>query len=191
MARTRHRRGRGRCTEQAISENPGSGAYSRLQLNSADPPMSDANRMSFWSWYRHSARPDGALVGVLRRLLGFSLGIVLLIGWYLWAGRTQPSVRDTILRLARHPFCFVGIVLAFVLMGLRGIALEYLAYSVYLAQGVRLKWVLFFGIGESELRRRYQETFGKDKFFRAPALCYGLSLLIFAISGLALVFTWR
>jgi hypothetical protein len=160
--------------------------------NRADRLMSEANRMTFWSWYRRSARTDGALVSAPRRALGAALAIALLIGWYLWTSRTEPSATNVILRQARtHPFCFLGIVLAFALMGLRGVALKYLAYSVYLAQGVRLRWVLFFGVGEGELRRRYEETFGKDKFFRAPAFCQGLSLLIFAVSGLALVFTSR
>jgi hypothetical protein len=117
--------------------------------------------MTFWSWYCHSARTDGALVSAPRRVLGFSSGIVFLIGWYL----------------------------SFALMSLRSIALEYLAYCVHFAQGVRLKWVVFFGIGEDELRKRYEESFGKDKFFRAPTLCAGLSFLVFACSGLTLVFT--
>jgi hypothetical protein len=74
-------------------------------------------------------------------------------------------------------------------MSLSNTALEYLAYSVYHAQGVHLKWVLFFGIGKDELRRRYKETFGEDKYLRAPSVCAGLSILVFAASGLALVFT--
>jgi hypothetical protein len=154
--------------------------------------MSEANRLTFWSWYRHSARTDGALVSVRRRILGASIGIVLFVGGYLWTSRTQPKVTDITLRLARaHPFCFLGIVLAFAFMALRGVTLEYLAYSIYRAQGIHLKWVLYFGIGEDELRRRYEETFGKDKFLLAPALCAGLSLFIFAVSGLVLVFTSR
>ena len=97
--------------------------------------MSEANRLTFWSWYRHSARTDGALVSARRRILGASIGIVLFIGGYLWTNRTQPKVTDVTLRLARtHPFCFLGIVLAFAFMALRGVALEYLAYSVYRAQ---------------------------------------------------------
>jgi len=67
----------------------------------------------------------------------------------------------------------------------------YLAYSVHHAQGVHLKWVLFFGIGEEELRQRYEETFGKDRFLRAPALFAVLSLVVFVSSGLRLVFTSR
>jgi hypothetical protein len=121
-----------------------------------------------------------------------SIGIALLTGWFLWTSRTQPKVAEAVLRLARlHPFCFLGIILALVLMSLSGTALEYLAYSVHHAQGVNLKWVLFFGIGKNELRRRYEEAFGKDKYLRAPALCSGLSLLVFAVSGLTLVFTSR
>ena len=73
----------------------------------------------------------------------------------------------------------------------RGVALEYLAYSVNHAQGIHLKWVLFFGIGERELRRRYEETFGKDKFLRAPNLLGCLSMVVFAVSGLVMVFTSR
>jgi hypothetical protein len=72
-------------------------------------------------------------------------------------------------------------------MTLSGIAQEYLVYSVYHAEGVHLKWALF-GFRGNELRRRYVETFGKDKFLRAPALCGGLSILALAVSGLAMVF---
>lgn len=74
-------------------------------------------------------------------------------------------------------------------MSFRGKALEYLAYSVYRAQGIHSKWVLYFG--EKEVRRRYEETFGKDKFLRAPELCGGISMAVFAVSGLVLVFTSR
>jgi hypothetical protein len=145
--------------------------------------QSQASRLTFWSWYRHSGRTDGALVGAPRRAFGFSIGIALLICWFVWTSRTQPKVNGTISILARsHPFCFSGIVLAFVLMSFRGIALEYLAYSVYQAQGVHLKWTLFFGIGESELRRRYEETFAKDKYLRAPACCFGLALAVLALA---------
>lgn len=154
--------------------------------------MSQVNRLTFWSWYRHSARTDGALVSAPRRFLGFSIGIGLLIGWYLWTSSTQPKVTEIIARLARtRPFCFLGIIAAFALVALRGTVVEYLAYSVYRAQGVHLKWVLFFGIGADELHHRYEETFGKDKFLRAPALCGGLSVLVFAITGFALVFGSR
>jgi hypothetical protein len=157
-----------------------------------DYVMSPANRMTFWSWYRHSARTDGALVSAPRRVFGMSIGIAMLITWYLWASRTQPKLTEIILRLARtHPLCFLGIILSLALMSFRGKALEYLAYSVYKAQRVHLKWVLFFGIGENELRQKYRETFGKDKFLRAPALCALFSLLVMAISGLTLVFTSR
>jgi hypothetical protein len=85
----------------------------------------------------------------------------------------------------------MGIVLAFVLMSLRGSALRYLAYSVYHAQGVHFRWVLFFGIGAGELRRRYEDTFGKDRFFRAPDLFGVFAFLVFASSGLAVVLTSR
>ena len=154
--------------------------------------QAQANRMTFWSWYCHSARTDGAPVSAPRRVLGFSFGIALLVGWYLWMNRTQPKVTDATMRMARlHPFCFLGMVLAFVLMSLSSTALEYLAYSVYRAQGIHFKWVLFFGIGENKLRRKYEETFGKDKFLRAPTLIGGLSVLVFSVSGFALVFTSR
>ena len=76
-------------------------------------------------------------------------------------------------------------------MSFRGVALEYLSYSVYRAQGVHLKWVLYFGIGEKELRRRYQETFGNDRFLKAPELFFSLSMVVSVISGLVLVFTSR
>jgi len=147
--------------------------------------------MTFWSWYRHSARTDGALVSAPRRVLGFSIQIALVVWvWYWWMSRTQPKLARVPLRLARlHPLCFFGMVLAFVLMSLRGTALEYLAYSVYRAQGIHFKWVLLGG--ESKVRRRYEETFGKDKFLRAPELLGGLSLLVFLVSGFALVFTSR
>ena len=154
--------------------------------------QSQASRLSFWSWYRHSGRTDGALVGAPRRAVGFSIAIALLICWFVWPSRTQPKIIGTISILARsHPFCFSGVVLAIVLMSFRGIALEYLAYSVYQAQGVHLKWVLFSAFGEGELLRRYEETFAKDKYFRVPAFCFGLSLSALASSGLALVFTSR
>lgn len=94
------------------------------------------------------------------------------------------------MRMARlHPFCSLGMVLAFFLMSFRATALEYLAYSVYRTQGIHFRWILFFG--ENGVRRRYEETFGKDRFLRAPALYAGLSFLVFALSGLALVFTSR
>lgn len=69
--------------------------------------------------------------------------------------------------------------------------MEYLAYSVYSAQGIRCKWILFLGIGVNKVRRRYEEAFGKDKFLRAPEFLVGLSLLVFLASGFALVFTTR
>jgi hypothetical protein len=69
--------------------------------------------------------------------------------------------------------------------------MEYLAYSVHHAQGIHLKWVLFFGIGGDELRRRYEDSFGRDRFLRAPELFLVLSLIVFASSGLTLVFTSR
>jgi len=149
-----------------------------------------ASRITFWSWYRRSARTDGALVSAPRRAFGFSIGIALLISSFIWLSRTQPNVTRTISMLARrHPICFLELVFAFVLISFRGTALEYLSYSVYQAQGVHLKRVLFFGIGESELRRRYEETFGKDKYLRAPGLCACLALLVFAASCLTLVFS--
>lgn len=155
-------------------------------------PMSPLNRQIFWSWYRHSARTDGALVSAPRRTFRILIGIALLTGWCLWMGRTQPKLTDAALRMARtHPLCFLGIITSFALMSFRGVALEYLSYSVYRAQGIRLKWVLYFGIGESELRRRYEETFGKDKFLKAPELCGFLSMVVLAISGLVLVFMSR
>jgi hypothetical protein len=142
--------------------------------------VAQSNRMTFWSWYRYSARTDGAVVSAPRRVLGSSIGIVLLIAWYLWTSRAQPKVADRILRLARlHPFCLFGVVLAFALMSLRGSAMEYLAYSVHHAQGIHLKWVLFFGIGGAELRRRYEDSFGRDRFLRAPELFAVLSLIGF------------
>ena len=165
--------------------------FTPSQLKGTTLAQAQANRMTFWSCYRHSARTDGALGSAPRRVLGFSISIVLLTGWYLSMSRAQPKVTEIIWRLGRlHPFCFLGIVLAFSLMSLLGSALEYLAYSVHHAQGVHLKWVLF-GIGEDELRRRYEEVFGKDRFFKAPTLCAGLSILVFASSGLTLVFTSR
>jgi len=119
-----------------------------------------------------------------------SIGIALLISWFIWTSKAQPKVAGTILMLGRlHPICFLGIVLAFVLMSFRGTALLYLSYSVHHAQGVNLKWVLFFGIGEGELRWRYRETFGKDKYLRAPDFCAGFALLVLATSVLTLVFT--
>lgn len=127
-----------------------------------------------------------------RRVLGFSVGTVLLIGWCLWFRKTNPRLAEAVLKVARaHPFCFLGIIIAFALMSFGGAALEYLSYSVYRAQGVHLKWVLYFGIGEKELRRRYEETFGKDKFFKAPEWCRSLGMVVFIISGLVLVFTSR
>ncbi len=154
--------------------------------------VAQANRMTFWSWYPHSARNDGALVSAPRRALGFFLSIILLAGWYLWMNKVQPKATEAVWRLARlHPFCSLGIVLAFVLMSWSGSALTYLAYSVHHAQGVHFRWVLFLGIGEGELRRRYEETFGKDRFFRAPELLGVIALLVFASSALTVVFTSR
>ena len=155
-------------------------------------PMSPLDRQTFWSWYRHGARTDGTLVSAPKRAFRVLIGIAVLIGWWLWTSRTQPKLTETTWRVVRtDPWFALGIVIAFALMSFRGIALEYLAYSVYHAQGIHLKWVLFFGIGERELRRRYEESFGKDEFLRAPNVCGFLSMVLFAVSGLVMVFTSR
>jgi hypothetical protein len=76
-------------------------------------------------------------------------------------------------------------------MSFRGTVLEYLAYSVYRAQGIHMKWILFFPHRERELRKRYEQTFGRDKFLKAPELFGALAIAVFAISGLTLVFMSR
>jgi hypothetical protein len=155
------------------------------------PRVPQVNRLAFWSWYRQSARTDGALVRAPRRALG-SLTGVFLIGWFLWMSRTQPKVAEIAWRSARiHPLPFLGIISAFAFMSFRSTILEYLAYSVYRAQGIHMKWVLFFPHRERELRRRYEQAFGRDKYLKAPELFGALAIAVFAISGFALVFTSR
>ena len=71
-------------------------------------------------------------------------------------------------------------------MGFSNVFLDYLLYSVYQADGVRLKWTVF--VRQRELRRRYEDNFGKDRFLIAPELFGGFAVLVLAISGFALVF---
>jgi hypothetical protein len=152
--------------------------------------MSDATRERFWPWYARSARRDGASVRVLRRALNLLIGLGLLVAWWFWMTRSTPWTKVVLAKLAvQHPVCLSGIVAAFVMMGFRTTVLDYLAYSVHAAEGVHVGYGLFGN--ERGVRRKYEVTFGRDLYYRAPEVCGALSVLLLVISGFALVFSSR
>ncbi len=151
-------------------------------------------REGIWAWYLRSARRDGASVSYPRRSVGILTAVVVFAAvsaiWYVQVSKIQPNLSKVPGRLAlEHPICAIGLVLAFVIMGSRSTFLDYLAFSIYAQEHVTVAKGMFGN--ENELLRRYEATFGKDLPYRLPDVSGGISVLLFAISGFALVFSSR
>jgi hypothetical protein len=147
-------------------------------------------REQFWSWYVRSARRDGTRVSTLRRISSILIGFALLVAWYFWMAKTQQWVDRLYRRLLfERPLFVAAVVVAFGIMNLRSTALDYMAYSIYEVQHVRVPRKIFGN--ERELHRKYEEIFGRDVFWKAPELCVVFSLLLMFAGGLTLVFSRR
>jgi len=71
-------------------------------------------------------------------------------------------------------------------MGGRNIALDYLAYRVYAQANLKVSRGVF--TTGNKVVREYQRIFGTDKYSKAPEFISFLALLLFGMSGFALVF---
>jgi hypothetical protein len=88
-----------------------------------------------------------------------------------------------------HPVCGIGMAVAFLTINFRGVALDYLAYRIYDREHGRVSRGVFT-TGRKVLVE-YERVSGTDKYYRFPELCGVLSVLMFAVSGFALVFAGK
>jgi hypothetical protein len=153
--------------------------------------MNQSDLATFWPWYLHSARKDGQPVHPARRLLNILITCGILVAWYAWTSHADPFVAITMRRVAiAHPVFATGIVLASVLMAFRGIALDFMAYRIYVAANVQVRRHIFSS--ERKLHLEYKRIFGKeDTYHRVPEVLGALSIAIFIISSFAMVFSSR
>ena len=160
------------------------------RLPQMESVSSDNTRQRLWSWYVRSSRRDGARVSPGRQLIELAIGFAALVATYHWMTKSAPWTGDLCHRLlVKHPLFVAGEAISFYLMCLRSSALDYAAYSVYEAQHISVPEKIFGN--ERELYKKYEESFGRDWFRRMPETCAVLSLIVFFLSGLALILSQR